>query len=108
MLDTRLVGEIDEQDAVRGRDADRHDGSHEGLHVERGLGQEQHPQDPREGSRNGEHDEEGIEPRLIEHDQNEVDKRYRDQHPEAETAERVVHRLTLSGQANVHPLGQRS
>ena len=46
-----LVGERDDEDAVRGRDADAHDRAHQRGHAERRVREEQHPRDARERAR---------------------------------------------------------
>ena len=69
-----IVGEGDHQNAVRGRHADAHDRAHERRDVDRRLGDEQHPDDARQGARQRHEDDERIEPGLEVDDHQQVDE----------------------------------
>ena len=74
MFSELLLGEGDDQNAVRGGDAHAHDGSHQCGDAERGVGDEEEQNDA--GQRRGQrgNDDERVQPGLEIHDDQQVDQ----------------------------------
>ena len=91
-----FVRECDQQNAVRGGDADAHDRAHHRLDVERRVREEKHPHNAGERAWQRGDDDERISPRLEIHDHQKIDERGRENETEAEFAERSVHAFYLA------------
>ena len=91
-----VARERDHQDRVGGGHAHAHHGAGQRRHVQRGVGQQQDPADAGQRSRQRRDDDEGIEPRLEVHHDQEVDQHDRHQQSDAEADERAAHGLDLA------------
>ena len=96
----QLLGEGDQQNGVRDRDADGHDGPHERLHIQGRPrdGEHQHHTHERRGDRR--HDDEGQTQRLEIGGEQQKDHDHRDQQPGADIRERLAHRIDLAAHAH--------
>jgi hypothetical protein len=94
----QLARRIDDEDAVRGRDADAQDRPGQRRHRQRRARHEQHPRDAGQRRRQAADDHERIEPRLEIDDHQQVDQRDRERETAEQPGERLVHRLHLAAQ----------
>ena len=78
---------VTEQDAVRGRHANRHDRAHQRRHAQRRPGDEQRPEDAGHRARQRREDDERIEPRLKVHGHQQVDEHHGERRSPARAGE---------------------
>ena len=88
-----VLREAHDQNAVGGRDAHTHYRAGQRRHADRRVRQEQNPDDT--GQRRGKrrNDDEGVEPRLEVHDDQQVDEHDRDRQAGQQAEERRPHGL---------------
>src|SRR6266568_1587890 len=103
-----VVGEGDEENAVRRRHTDAHDRAHERGDADARLREKQRPENARDRAGQGREDDERIEPRLeVDHHEG-VDEHDREDKSGAQPHEGRVHALDLAPDNEGAPPGQRA
>src|SRR5271165_3115816 len=92
--------EGDQQNRVRGGYADRHDGAHQRGDAERRASDEQHRDDAAQSRRERQDDDERIAEILVVDDHQHINEHGREQEPDAEVPEGIVHALDLAENLN--------
>ena len=90
-----LAGEADDENAVGGGDAHAHDRARQSGNRQRRAGDEQHPDDAGERSRQCADDDERIKPGLEVDDDQQVDEHHGERDADEELPKSVGHRLNL-------------
>ena len=94
------------KNTVRRGHAHAHDSAGEGRHVQGGVGDQEHPADARQRSRQRSNDDERIKPRLKIHDDQQVRENDRAGEADAETEKGIAHGLNLTANHDVAASGQ--
>ena len=103
-VDPIALGEGDEQDRIGHRHADRHDRAHQRLDVQRRAGDPQRDRNAGDDRGDREHDRERQPEGLKIRRQQQKDHDHRDEEPELEAAEHLLHRHDLPAHGHVHAL----
>ncbi len=91
-----LARKTHHENAVGGRDADAHDGPGQRRHADRRAGDEQHPHDADQGSRQPADDDQRVDPRLKVDHHEQVHEQHGEAEPGQEARERGLHGLHLT------------
>ena len=101
-----VIGKSHNQNAVGRGHADGHYCTNERRDVKRGAGNEEHPDDAAQSTRQGHDDYERVSPRLEIHHHQEVNEHNREDETGAQSGERAVHALDLAADAEKCPTRQ--
>ena len=95
-----LIGEAYDQDAVRRRQADAHEGTHQRRHAHGRLRQEQHPKHAAQRKRHRHEHDEGIDPALEIHDEEQIHENDGQGDPGEQARIALAHGIHLSAQGD--------